>query len=58
MNTVHTISIVIGVGALLFGIIAAIVTNSFQDYYPLVFVGATLAALGIMNKNNRKNPKF
>mgnify|MGYP005992724561 FL=1 len=58
MDKIHTISIIVGVGALLFGIVAAIVTDSFQDYYQLVFIGATLAALGIMNRNNKKNPKF
>ena len=58
MDKVHTISIVIGVAAMIFGIIMAIVKNSFQDYYQLVFIGATLAALGIMNRNNKKNPKF
>jgi hypothetical protein len=57
MNTVHTISIVVGVIALIFGIVASIVSDSFEDYYPLVFIGTTLAALGIMNKNNTQTPK-
>ena len=58
MNKVHAISIIVGLGAMIFGINMAVIKDSFQDYYQLVFIGATLAALGIMNRNNRKNPKF
>lgn len=57
MGAVHTISIVIGLIALIFGIVMSLVKGSFHDYYQLVFIGAVLAGLGIMNKNNRNNPK-
>lgn len=58
MKTIHLISIVLGILVLGYGIVMAIVNGSFQEYYRLVFLGAVLAGLGLMNSNNRRNPKF
>jgi len=58
MNVIHTLSIIIGSIALAFGIIISIIKGSFQEYFQLIYIGIILAGLGLMGRNNLKNPKI
>ena len=58
MNRLHTISIIVGISVVIYGIIMSIIEGSFQGHFQLVFIGAVLAGLGLLNKNNRKHPKY
>ena len=57
MNTIHIISVILGLLVMAYGIVASIVKGTFQEYFQLVFIGAVLVTLGIVNKNKRKESK-
>ncbi|MEN8786729.1 MAG: hypothetical protein ABF264_06570 [Flavobacteriales bacterium] len=51
MKRIHLFSIIIGIIVVFYGIIMSIIKDSFHDYFQLVFIGAILTSLGLLNKN-------
>ena len=48
---IHQFSLIMGIIVISYGIIMSVIKDSFHDYFQLVFIGAVLAGLGLLNKN-------
>ncbi|GEM_PF-4944170 len=53
MKPIHLVSIIAGLIAVIYGIVMSVIKGSFQEYFELVFVGAVLVSLGLLNKHLR-----
>ena len=56
MNIIYLFSIITRIIVDSFRIIISITKGSFHDYFQLVFIGAIVTSLGLLNKNKREIP--
>lgn len=51
IKPIHLLSFVVGLLAMGYGITRSVLSNSFHAYFELVFIGAVLVSLGLLNNH-------